>query len=250
MVMRLGDHEVTLLNFDGPYLMQPRLRSHADRWVDLADIPGTNLLCAEDALAEIRRRLPAGCGRGITFIGSGNYHYVTFLLLEKINRPFALLLFDHHSDMQGGRGGFGLLSCGNWVARAMERLPMLQEVHIVGADDEEAGDKPPIGDSIRFWPADTGPEELASALEGRDVYISIDKDVLNRESAVTNWDQGNMPLRRLRGLLRAVTRRARVLGVDVCGECPAKSTDLWRLAFAHRRNEKANLAILDALESA
>lgn len=248
--MGLGNHEVTMLNFDGPYLMQPRLRRHADRWVELGDIPGTNLLCAEEALAEIRRRLPANRGRGITFIGSGNYHYVTLLLLEKIDRPFALVLFDRHSDMQGGRGGWGLLSCGNWVALAMERLPMLREVHIVGAEDEEAGGISESGDNIRFWPSDTRPEELALALEGRDVYISIDKDVLNRESAVTNWDQGEMPIGRLRGLLRALTRRARIIGVDVCGECPAKSTDLWRPAFAHRRNEKANLAILDALESA
>jgi len=239
-----------MLNFDGPYLMQPRLRRHADRWVELGDIPGTNLLCAEEALAEIRRRLPAGRGRGITFIGSGNYHYVTLLLLEKIDRPFALVLFDRHADILGGRGGLGLLSCGNWVAMAMDRLPMLQEVHIVGADDEDVRGTPPSRGRIRFWPAESDPERLASALDGLDVYISIDKDVLNRESAVTNWDQGEMPLGRLRDLLRAVTRRARVIGVDVCGECPASSTDLWRPVFAHRRNEKANLAILDALESA
>jgi len=250
MAMGLGNHEVTMLNFDGPYLMQPRLRSHAHRWVELGDIPGTNLLCAEEALMEIRRRLPAGRGRGITFIGSGNYHYVTLLLLEKIDRPFALVLFDRHSDMQGGHGGLGLLSCGNWVALAMDRLPMLREVHIVGADHEEAAEMPGTGNGIRFWQADTRPEDLASALEGRDVYISIDKDVLNRESAVTNWDQGEMPLGRLRELLRAVTRRARVIGVDVCGECPAKSADLWRWTLAHHRNETANLAILDALESA
>ena len=249
MAMGLGDHGVTILNFDGPYLMQPRLSRRADRWVELADIPGTNLLCAEDALAEIRRRLPANRGRGITFIGSGNYHYVTFLLLEKIDRPFTLLLFDHHSDMKGKGGELGLLSCGNWVSQAVERLPRLREVHIVGAVDEGNGGTTPSRGRIRFWPADADPEELAFALGGRDLYISIDKDVLNRESAVTNWDQGEMPLRRLRALLRAVTSRARVIGVDVCGECP-RAADIWKLTFAQRQNEKANLAILHALESA
>jgi len=239
-----------MLNFDGPYLMQPRLIRRANRWVDLDDIPGTNLFCAEEALEEIRRRLPADRERGITFIGSGNYHYVTYLMLENIDRPFSLLLFDRHSDMKDKGNGFGLLSCGNWVAQALNRLPLLREAHIVGAANEGSGVTAQFRGRIRFWPADTDPVRLASALEGRDVYISIDKDVLSRESAVTNWDQGNMTLGRLRELLRAAARRTRVIGVDVCGECPGKAADLWRQAFAHRRNEKANLAILHALESA
>ena len=47
----------------------------------------------------IKRALNRRKNKGITFIGSGNYHYVSHLLLEEINKPFTLILFDHHTDM-------------------------------------------------------------------------------------------------------------------------------------------------------
>lgn len=50
-------------------------------------------------------------------------------------------------------------------------------------------------------------------------YISVDKDVLNRYNARTNWNQGNMSVTTLKKLLREVFRLQRVIGVDICGEC-------------------------------
>ena len=50
-------------------------------------------------------------------------------------------------------------------------------------------------------------------------YISIDKDVLNRYNARTNWNQGNMSVTTLKKLLREVFRHQKVIGVDICGEC-------------------------------
>lgn len=267
-------HGITVLNFDGPYLLQRRLADLADRWVDLSDIPGTNLLCAEDALAEIRRRLtgsrlmkaasagtpshepvprtapPVDSAPGVTFIGSGNYHYVTYLLLEQTKRPCTLLLFDRHPDMKSAVHDFGLLTCGNWVAQTLERLPFVREVHIVGA--------PPLPDvhpleragRLRFWPAEIEPDTLTETLHGHDLYISIDKDVLHPQAAVTNWDQGDMTLERLISLLRAVMRCNRVIGVDVCGEYPVTPAERWRTADVQRRNEQANLSILEAVKSA
>lgn len=50
-------------------------------------------------------------------------------------------------------------------------------------------------------------------------YISVDKDVLNRYNARTNWNQGNMSVTTLKKLLREVFRHQKVIGVDICGEC-------------------------------
>lgn len=50
-------------------------------------------------------------------------------------------------------------------------------------------------------------------------YISVDKDVLNRFNARTNWNQGNMSVTTLKKLLREVFRHQKVIGVDICGEC-------------------------------
>ena len=51
------------------------------------------------------------------------------------------------------------------------------------------------------------------------VYISIDKDVLDRSGARTNWDQGEMPLAVMEKLLLEVFVHQQVIGVDICGEC-------------------------------
>ena len=51
------------------------------------------------------------------------------------------------------------------------------------------------------------------------IYISIDKDVLDRNSARTNWNQGEMPFPVLEGLLLEVFEHQRVIGADICGEC-------------------------------
>ena len=50
-------------------------------------------------------------------------------------------------------------------------------------------------------------------------YISIDKDVLDRYWARTNWNQGHMSIRTLEMLLKEVFQNQEVIGVDICGEC-------------------------------
>ena len=53
--------------------------------------------------------------------------------------------------------------------------------------------------------------------EGEAVYLSIDLDVLRREDARTDWDQGGMTLDELLSAVGEIARTCRVLGVDVCG---------------------------------
>lgn len=50
------------------------------------------------------------------------------------------------------------------------------------------------------------------------VWISIDKDVFGEEDAVTNWDQGQMPLCYLEGLIQRLAVYRKVAGVDICGD--------------------------------
>ncbi|SFJ64987.1 hypothetical protein SAMN05421852_11542 [Thermoflavimicrobium dichotomicum] len=94
VIMGLLYHDVTLLNFDDAYPWQHKLSDFADEWIELKDITEANLFCTHKALTEIGHRLSERSGRGITFIGKGNYHYVTYLLLSEFNRPFSLILFE------------------------------------------------------------------------------------------------------------------------------------------------------------
>ena len=156
-----------------------------------ADIPGSCRYCSEEAAETIRKELEKSPRGAIHLLGSGDYHYVCLFLLERLKTPFTLVLFDNHPDDQGGAFGEELLSCGGWVARARD-LPLCREV---------------------LW----NPEETP---QGRNVYLSVDLDVLSEEHATTNWNQGEMSLEDLLGRIRAIKENNRMEGVDICGAIP------------------------------
>ncbi|MBB6284893.1 arginase family protein [Geobacillus subterraneus] len=236
---------VTVLNVDGTYRPQKQLFRFPHEWIDLIDIPETNLYCSEASLAEMEKRLRRRRTRGAVLIGSGNYHYVTYLLLKEINEPFTLVLFDHHTDAE--QGDDRLISCGSWVAHALQHA-QLRKVVIVGPSFSSLDLRlSPNITVLPFDDHDEWPNALLEAIPTRSVYISIDKDALRREDAVTNWDQGRMPLFRLLACLRLLLFYKKVLGVDICGEYPQAAVDLFDplCREARRKNEQANSAILE-----
>ena len=170
--------------------------------VDLTDLDGTACYCDDSAAAQVRKRIEDLPSRAVHWIDGGDYHYASLFWLEKLDRPFALLLIDRHPDDQPGAFGADLLSCGSWVAAARARLPLLQRVHWI----HESSSSPFASEPV--IPGLTG--DLP-------IYISLDLDVLRREDARTNWDQGTMTLPELKSLLRALAARYEILGIDVCG---------------------------------
>jgi arginase family enzyme len=248
---------VTVLNFDQTYELQPQLQRPTFEWIDLSDIQRANRYCEMDSLAKIRRRIQKRKNRGITFLGSGNYHYVTLLLLAEIQEPFTLILFDHHTDMMEDPSP-SVLSCGSWVFHAIEKLPMLQKVIVVGASRELEDQNPPrVREKVTLfsYPYAGTLESLSHSIVSNvptdTVYISIDKDVLDRSEAVTNWDQGNMTIHDLVRLVRSILTHYKVSGVDICGEYPLSPLGIFRADSGRiiRKNELANRIILDSIMS-
>ncbi|MGA8941612.1 MAG: arginase family protein [Thermoactinomyces sp.] len=246
MDISLLSQHVTFLNFDDTYKAQPELSHFAKDWIELGDIPESNLFCTHRALKKISERISRQAGRGITFIGNGNYHYVTYLFLRKIDQPFSLILFDNHTDTNQGQG---LLSCGSWVAEALADLPCLRSAFIIGVCSELQSYSPSLKDKIILWPETGQWDNLVSSIPTRDIYISIDKDVLDRTYAVTNWDQGKMKLPELLAALKKLIRQKNILGMDICGELPVSPSEIWRYSKELRLNELANLAILASVFS-
>lgn len=63
-----------------------------------------------------------------------------------------------------------------------------------------------------------GFRDIASMLQGRKVYVSLDLDVLSpAEGITTDFDQGCMRVRDLIWLLRKVAKSNQILGMDMCG---------------------------------
>jgi arginase family enzyme len=61
-------------------------------------------------------------------------------------------------------------------------------------------------------------EYLLTRIKTKSAYVTVDKDVLSAEDAVTNWDQGNMRMPYLLSMVREIGRRHTVIGADVTGD--------------------------------
>ena len=181
------------------------------RLVRLGDIGGTCCYCDPEAEAEINRRLAPEAGERMRFIDSGDYHYVTRILAAREREPFSLVLVDNHPDDQRPAFG-GVLSCGSWVLEMQEGCPMLEEVWTLGPEHRIRNG---AGTVDRRLESDIS--DCLSALEGKRIYLSIDKDVLRWEEARTDWTQGSYSLELLKGWLDRLLRLD-VVAVDVCGE--------------------------------
>lgn len=241
--------ETVITNFSGIYKNQNFYKNYAEEeifWTELSDLSGCNCYCDAEASDRIRKEIQAFTGKGLHFIDSGNYHYMTRLWLEKLQIPFRLLVFDNHTDMQPPAFG-GLLSCGGWIAASLEELPLLQEVILVGPDEEAYTQvEPDLQQKVLFLSREKLNTMTAEEKEGffnnlsedLPLYVSVDKDVLCKGDASTTWSQGDMHLSELMSFLELVLERQNILGMDVCGECDMDSCSEDFL------NDHANEAIL------
>ena len=161
--------------------------------VDLSGLEGTNCYCT--AIDEIEARLPKELPR-LRWTDSGDYHYMSYILAMKETEPFSLLLLDNHPDNQEPALG-GVLSCGGWVKTLKEHCTKLQEVLTIGPETK------------------VYPEGWA---KGKRVYISLDKDIMTREYARTDWSQGEFTLPEIEEILRKVAKEGEIAAVDICGE--------------------------------
>lgn len=268
-----GPELITLLNFDDTLNMQEELSEFSYRVIDLRNIKGVRLLCQRDTLRQIAKQIQGEAG--ITFLGRGDFHHISYLLLCRIKRPFTLVLFDNHADI---KPCFSLLSCGSWTGAALE-LPNLRRAIIIGSRGESLlGISPHLLTKVLYFPYLRVPAGLLTrdpclrnfvyrfppiSLEGMEktikriisliptkvVYISIDKDVLRTEDAVTNWEQGQMTLGELLLAIQEIARVKEVCGLDICGEVYFDPLRLPspRIEKAIKKNVQANIKIVRTL---
>lgn len=248
----MNNSVVSMYNLDGSLLPQKNLlRAYPHDFIDCYDIRGKNLYCEPQALHDIHAQILSSPQSPIALIGSGNFHYVTYLHLLQIQQPFTLLLFDHHTDLMENKH---LLTCGSWVAKALRDIPHMKKAIIVGPNPKEL-DRIPLDlqDRVTIFPDDWDSEKLINHIEyeceTEEVYISIDKDVLDESFSKTNWDHGQMDLTVLLDCLTYLMKASKVQRIDICGEwlvSPENSYTPKNQVFI-KRNERANLAILQVL---
>lgn len=203
------------------------------------------------ALAERLRQHVSSETPDLVFAGSGDFHHVTPMLVERAvesrgSEGVTVVHFDNHPDWVRFSNG---LHCGSWVGRAA-RAPGVARLITVGVCSHDlvmpasqGADLDLITEArVEIYPfrVQTGGGSLrlrdlsfptmeslgeaaftsllTSRIETKDIYVTIDKDVLHSQDALTNWDQGQIGLGYLERLVRAVCDGRRLIGADVVGD--------------------------------
>ncbi|HQR89934.1 MAG TPA: arginase family protein [Caulobacter sp.] len=251
------------LNLDNALAEQPALLRQGKLQVIYAcDLgPALRLWSRPRALAALADRLreqPTPAGPELVFAGSGDFHHVTPLLIERAIQaancgPVTVVHFDNHPDWVRFDNG---MHCGSWVGPAA-RLDGVAKVITVGvcsadidhpetnrADLDLVAERrveiypyrAPDGGLIfkvgdQGWPSIEAMGEvrfvafLASRITTPAVYITIDKDVLRASDAITNWDQGQLSLSGLEAMIRAVAGRRRLVAAAIWTWPPGGSAE-------------------------
>lgn len=225
---------LSIFNFSGVYTSQPGFCDLADSIQDCTGIRSSDCYCDDDAQKQILELLGSTPANGIHFVDSGNYHYMSKLTTDSISENFNLLVFDHHPDMQPPRFE-GILSCGGWVKEVLDNNKYVQNILIIGVADhlvEELKDEvSQYGERVSFitendilaWNDNASLcnrilDKIRTEWRNLPVYISIDKDALDKQAVVTNWDQGSLSLESLCLSVREIKSKYDIIGVDICGE--------------------------------
>lgn len=222
--------------------------------------------CRMRALRSLQPGLEPHLSRNpqVVFMGSGDYHHVTYLLIERLRKlgvGMHVVVFDNHPDNM--RYPFGI-HCGSWVWH-VSRLPFVTRVHVVGITSPDVEGVHAVENHVGalrsghvvYWcvrrdlaalslfgvrrsRSFDSVAALLDALRGElartaePVYLSIDKDVLARDVVQTNWDQGVMRLEELESAIAML--QGRLIGSDVVGDVSS---------YRYRSRSKRMLSALD-----
>lgn len=244
--------EICILNFSNTYENQDFYKNKNYEVIDLSDLKNVSRYCDEKSLDVIRKRLSMSCHLKIKFIDSGNYHYVSYLMLEKIMEPFVLVLFDHHTDMQPSFFK-ELMSCGCWVKKTLDNNKYIEKVIIIGAKEEQINsieekyENKIICFSEEFIKEKYNWKEFSKKYINFPIYISIDKDIINTKEAKTDWDQGSLTLKELKNIYVGICKEHKIIGIDICGDS-SYDNKIFLNNYNNEINNKTNKEILETIE--
>ena len=141
--MRYEDNKITFMNMSGMYSgMDDALAEYArsvvqTEYIECSEISGTECYCDDRAQELLRERISEHnvSVKSLHYIDNGNYHYLTKIMLERMDEPFNLLVIDNHPDMQSPLFG-SILSCGSWVKDMLSDNKYINRVCLYGVKEE------------------------------------------------------------------------------------------------------------------
>ena len=222
------------------------------------------LWCSSNEFKKVSAAMQLPNLNQFALLGSGDYHHLTLALLQQHQTPLTLVLFDNHPDWMRPPHQY---HCGTWIYAAA-RLPQVARIVIVGLENGDlCGKKFQDGDvesyinqKIVLLPytaveanisaertvtlqsqlktsLKAGVQEILKHISTKNVYVSVDKDCLRAEDAITNWEQGTLPLETVTACIAAIRENHTIVGADTVGDYspPVFSSPLkWIGSFLDR----------------
>lgn len=305
------DKKIRILNFDQSIVKQRGLlEKYESDIIDLKDLEGRARYWLNSRDRKIiEERIIGSAKDAVTFLGSGDFHQISEILINSFSQPLSLILFDFHPEWDTLSPRF---SCGSWLNQVLKRKNALKVI-LIGVSSEDISTfninsgnlkslrenrveiypythapskvffkKVPQNLSVRIerslffdtihWHELAGEdlteffEKIFYRLPSKDVYVSIDKDCLNYDSALTNWEEGRFSLEQLLLMLKLIKENFNIIGLDVTGDysqihlsgLTKRIISYWdhpkdikplkvSQEFISAVNEKTNLKILELL---
>lgn len=221
--------------------------------IDLYDLRETYIMCHLDVLDEISKRLPSRQEDKLYYLGNGNYHYLTLVLLDRLKEPFTLITFDHHNDAHYFPFP-EMTSCGSWIQTALEKLDLMKEAIIIGANADDMKEmKVDFSEKLFFLNEESiskkALEEVSYSIQTENIYISIDRDFLSEREVQTNWDQGSNQLSDLLYAIQLISKNHKLVGADVCGDIvwDFRTLNQYTMQSTLEKSTRVNKKIFEAL---
>ncbi|MBU0683350.1 MAG: arginase family protein [Candidatus Omnitrophota bacterium] len=257
------NNRIRVLNFDDSVTKQIKLLEKYDAEViDFKRLAGSaRFWINKKTKKEITLRTSSSSKNSVTFLGSGDFHHISSILIKEFTEPVTVINFDFHPDWCVFPPW---LSCGSWVAETLKSANVAKVV-LLGMGSREAssfsvqaGDYAELQNNrIEIYPWAQKPStaffrnipknksmitekrgiftkiywnelkdknlteflhSIIMSFPTKRVYISIDKDCLEKQVSLTNWEDGGLSLENLLLMLKIIKQETDIVGVNVTGD--------------------------------
>ena len=250
-----------ILDLDGSLTAQSELVKRATTAATSQELgPQLRYLCTRAALNRFAASLDSSQRHQPTFYGSGDFHHLTAVLLRQFRAPLSVVVFDQHPDWditapfaccgswvnaalklpnikkivvigagEEDLGGHHLLR-GNTTALRNGRLEIYPATFARSQTLSRRTRRLRCArqsDGEIHWKtvAQMGWDDLLThviaGLPTRQIYVSVDKDCLIQQNAISNWDAGELKLDDVCAAIERLGRERAIVGADVTGEWSA-----------------------------
>jgi arginase family enzyme len=307
------DSAIRILDLDDGLTLQHNLLArYSHQIINLRDLgPKARLWLDKRTKEDVARRIHGSRRESLTFLGSGDFHHLTNILISEFEDDISVIVFDAHPDWETLPPQLG---CGSWVSQTLKNRNILKLILIgISSSDistmhlESANFTSLADDRLEIYPYQHEPSwvflkrippntsvkfknylfahkifwdemknknlsefilSVIKRLPSNKVYLSIDKDCLRSDYALTNWEEGMLSLDELLLMLKVIKENAQIIGADIVGDYSPvimqgkiKNLCSWldhpKIIKAHnltqdeitKVNEKTNLKILEALRT-